>query len=211
MSEEEEFDSIPVRKVIHEIRDTRNKPMLKKDDNLEARLEKSQSQTLALITHNLELKKEFLIDKYPESSAQIEACEHEEQLKGLEQQLEENFQPPKKVAGRATLPLTPQDTDLDSAPTHQDLINRLYSTRKSRSKRETDINRKTESTNRISKLWNSLKESGYLNPESLGRAMKTSEPLSICPQCGGVSKYLAHKGATCSSCGYVVGQGVIGK
>jgi len=162
-----------------------------------------ESQMVSLISYNLQLQKDFAVDRFPEHKQEIMDADNEATLTDLIEEFESDIQPYKAPSGKATLPLKPDySTGLDRAETEADLINRLYEQAKDRDKTKKKI-----ALAKIDRLYKGM----VTNPK-LGRAVKEIPKFiryfQACPKCSAVSETNFNiEKQKCPSCGFVVGEG----
>lgn len=199
----ENEEKIPIaRKIIHEIRDTRlskPKPKPKIDDN------NFQQEWFTQF-------KKGLAERLPEYKNEIMNAETGWDLEALLEDLKEDSEfEEKPPRGKATLPKmsTTYEYDLDKSSTFGSLVNKLY--RASTVSGKQNIEKRKDAKNKIDTLLQSAFDSGLLSADSVGQILR-GQIYTVCPQCGSIVEGgLNHKGQTCTSCGYTVGQKTIKK
>lgn len=151
-----------------------------------------------------------LADKLPKLKDKIMKCqdgyEIETVLEDAKDRKADNIQPKKSIAGKAKLPTQPDYTNsLTQAENEGKLLNRLYrmaQNRDSHKKQE-----KQEALEKIDKMYKGMVENPKLGArvKDIPNAVRDFNP---CPKCGAVvNANFNIKGATCSVCGFVSGQG----
>lgn len=184
-----------VRKVIHEIKHVKDQPK-PNESKLQEKLDKRDAQMVSLISHNLEIQKDFSVDKFPEHKSRIEATKSEDELNALLLEFEDSTIPARKPSGRATLPPTREPSSLDEADDYGSLINQIYREKKKHGKSE----HKQEAEQKSNQLFDGLKNTSLSKME---RVLSGTQ-YSICPNCDGVVNLDEHdinvKGAECPFC-----------